>query len=145
MEGFDVEKAARVWQRVAARQVTDNGKELLPLIMGAWTAAAAYRSLAQRMGGRAGRMLRRLFEDERSAAACLRGLYMIDTGRVPEPYTPAPVQGTTDAALRKCYGWARQSLAQYEAHAADPVFAKLAQQKREHCKVLLELIGSLRV
>jgi len=40
------------------------------------------------------------------------------------------------------------TLAAYEQRSADreygPVFARLAQQEREHCRMVLELIGNLQ-
>ena len=50
--------------------------------------------------------------------------------------------------LRRCYGREMRCLAQYEARANHPeygpVFARLAEQEREHCRLILELIGNLK-
>ena len=80
--------------------------------------------------------------------ACLKGIYMLVTGTHPNARSAPPEREPLDRMLRKCYGREMQSLAQYEARSADPeygpIFARLAAQEREHCRMLLEILGSLQ-
>lgn len=147
METIDKQKAARVWERVQGRPGPGQ-EELLALIAGESSDAAVYLQLSRRFQGNQSAVLRRLHEQEQSHAACLKGIYTLITGQ--QAIVPAirPPQGTTEGILRRSYAREMQSLAAYEAKSADPqygqVFAKLAQQEREHCHTLLTLIGSLQ-
>ena len=145
METIDKQKAARVWERVQGRPVRDPG-DLPALIAGEWSDAAIYLQLSRRFQGKESAALRRLYEQEQSHAACLKGIYTLLTGTQPAVPTVTPALENTEAALRRCYGREMQSLAAYEARSADPeygqVFARLAQQEREHCHTLLTIIGS---
>ena len=83
---------------------------------------------------------------EHSHGACLRGIYTLMTGTRPEtPIVPVQITGI-DATLRSCSGREMRCLAQYEQRAGDReygiVFEKLALQEQEHCKTLLEIIGT---
>jgi len=57
----------------------------------------------------------------------------------------SPAGKNKEQALRSCYGREMHCLARYEQHADHPefgaVFARLAQEEREHCLKLLELLG----
>lgn len=147
MDQLDARKIAEVWQRVqgVASPQTDT-KFLLERIADEQSDAATYLSLSRRFRGRESAIARRLAEQEQSHAACLRGMYSIITGTQPDVRAcPAPVSGT-DALLRRQYASEMRALAQYEAHRGDTdygeVFAVLAQQEREHCRILLELFGA---
>lgn len=153
METYDAEKAARVWQRVRgfdtpAPSSRDTGEpeELLRLIQREWQDAAVYLHLSRRMQGKQAAMLHRLFEEEQSHAACLKGIYRLVTGQPAATSSPAPPQEPIEVTLRKCYGREMHSLADYEARTAHPeygpVFQKLAAQEREHCRIVLQLLGS---
>ena len=93
-------------------------------------------------------ILRRLSEQEQAHTACLKGIYTLITGSHPTVRTIAPSQDPPEMILRRCYGQEMHSLAQYEARSGDPeygqVFARLAEQEREHCRIILELIGNLK-
>ena len=70
-------------------------------------------------------------------------------GAVPTPTVTPPVpQESPDRCLRRCYGQEMRCLAQYEARSTDPeygpVFSRLAAQEREHCRIILELLGRLQ-
>jgi len=80
--------------------------------------------------------------------ACLKGMYTLQGAGRPEIPSPPPVdKAPIGLLLRRCYGREMRCLAQYEARASDPeygqVFARMAQQEREHCRLILELLGSL--
>lgn len=149
METYDAEKAARVWQRVhAAPQPEPSTSELPALIAGEWADAATYLQLSRRYQGRESAILRRMFEEEQSHAACLKGIYTLLTGEHAVTRTPPPAQEPVEVILRRCYGREMQCLAQYEQRQSHreygPVFARLAEQEREHCRMILELLGKLK-
>ena len=80
--------------------------------------------------------------------ACLKGIYTLQGSGRPDIPSPPPLDKTpVSVMLRRCYGREMRCLAQYESRASDPeygqVFARMAQQEREHCRQILELLGSL--
>ena len=148
MEGYDKEKAARVWQRVQGSVAEDPTRGLQGMIAEEWADAAVYLSLSRRVQGNHAAILRKMGQEEQAHMACLKGIYTLQgTGRpevpAPQPMEKAPVS----VMLRRCYGREMRCLAQYESRTADPeygqVFARMAQQEREHCRLILELLGSL--
>ena len=147
MNTIDPQKAARVWQRVqGAAQPKEQG--LLTMIAREWTDAATYLQLSRRFQGKDSAALRRLYEEEQAHAACLKGIYTLITGSRPAVKATPPEIQDPEIILRRCYGQEMQCLAEYEARSEDseygPVFARLAEQEKEHCKVILELIGNLK-
>lgn len=148
MENIDPEKASRVWQRVQGGGSRDP-EEFISLVAGERSDAAMYLLLSRRFRGQEAAILRQLYEQELSHAACLNGMYFLLTGnRLPASAgQPAPGENT-NAALRRCYGREMQSLAAYEARSNDPqyghIFQQLARQERCHCQRLLTLIGNLQ-
>jgi len=149
MDTIDKQKAARVWERVREQPKQAPEHHGLPgLIAGEWTDAATYLQLSRRFTGQQSALLRKLHEQELTHTATLKGIYTLVTGEHPTVPAVQPPTENTEAALRRCYGREMQCLAAYEARAADPeygqVFSRLAQQEREHCHILLRLIGSLK-
>ena len=149
MNGYDPKMAARVWQRVQkAPDPAPDAAQLLSLIAQEWTDAATYLSLSRRTQGKASNLLYQLYQEEQAHMACLKGIYMLVTGTHPNARSTPPEREPVDRMLRRCYGREMQSLAQYEARSADPeygpIFARLAAQEREHCRMLLEILGSLQ-
>ena len=150
MNGINRQMETRVWERVHAKpqEASDPGQVLPMLIAGEWAAAATYLHLSRRFQGRESRLLRQLFQEEQSHAACLRGIYSLITGQQASVKAPPVPQENTAAILRRCYGEEMRCLAEYEQWSAHreygPVFARLAQQEREHCRILLEILGSLK-
>ena len=157
MHTYDSQRAARVWQRVQA--VQDPAKEipqdeprhevLQELIMNEWQAAATYLRLARQMPPKEAQTLQRLAREEHTHASCLKGIYHLMTGNQAATSSPKPENEPPELTLRRCYGREMRSLKEYEARCDDPeyghVFMRLAEQEREHCRAVLELIGSLRV
>ena len=148
MESYDPQKAARVWQRVQAQAPVANPElELQEMIREEMLDAATYAQLFRQLQGVHREKLQKLYRDEKTHVACLKGIYTLTTGGhvslKPLQVQPEPVQ----VALRRCYGREMKSLARYEARSKDPhygqVFSRLAEQEREHCRLLLELLGSL--
>ena len=149
MVTIDKQKAAQVWQRVtASAQPQRSLQELSEMIAQEWAQATTYLHLSRRLQGKESGVLRRLSEQEQAHTACLKGIYTLITGSAPTVRTIPPSPDAPDKILRQCYGQEMHSLAQYEARTSDPeygqVFARLAEQEKEHLRVILELIGNLK-
>ena len=150
METYDKAKAARVWQRVQGEAAANPTRGLQGLIAEEWADAAIYLSLSRRIQGNAGAVLRKIGQEEQAHMACLKGIYTLQGAGRPDIPSPPPVDNAPiGLLLRRCYGREMRCLAQYEARAGDPeygqVFARMAQQEREHCRQILEILGSLPV
>ena len=149
MNGYDPQKAARVWQRVqsAQQESAKPDENLKELIMNEWIAAATYAQLSRQLPQAQGQVLQRLSREEHGHGACLRGIYVLKTGEKCPVNTPYLGKEAPEVTLRRCYGLEMRSLKEYEAKCTDPeyghVYARLADQEREHCMALLGVIGSL--
>lgn len=148
METIDKAKAARVWQRVQGEAVANPTHGLQGLIAEEWADAAIYLSLSRRVQGNAASILRKIGQEEQSHMACLKGIYALQGTGKPDIPAPPPVdKAPVSVILRRCYGREMRCLAQYESRSNDPeygqVYARMAQQEREHCRLVLELLGSL--
>lgn len=151
MHTYDPQKAARVWERVQARpeqKQEDRNGQLQELIMNEWIAAATYLKLARQLPAKEASVLQRLFREEQAHASCLKGIYTLMTGEKAVTHSPQAEVSSPELTLRRCYGREMRSLKEYESRSDDPeygpVFARLAEQEREHCRTVLELIGSLQ-
>ena len=149
MDTIDEAKAARVWERVRGETAQAPREIGLPeLIAKEWEAATTYLQLSRRFQGRQNALLRKLFQQEQTHMTCLKGLYTLITGNKPKVAGVRPMNDEPQRVLRRCYGRQMQCLAQYEQRSSDPecghIFVRLAEQEREHCRILLELIGSLK-
>ena len=148
MNTYDPQKAQRVWQRVHSQnEESPREGNLQELIMNEREAAATYLRLSRQANPREASVLQRLFREEQTHVACLKGIYTLITGLAPTTRSPQPVSEPMEVTLRKCYGREMRSLKEYEARSDDPeyghVFRRLAEQEREHCRAVLELIGGL--
>lgn len=149
METIDPAKAARVWQRVKGETDTEPPEQYLTqMIAREWTDAAIYLQLSRKFQGKHSATLRRMYEQEQAHTACLKGIYTLITGKRPTVKATPPAQTDTEQLLRRCYGSKMHCLAQYERRSNHPeygaVFARMAQQEKEHCLLILELLGSLK-
>jgi len=148
METYDKAKAARVWQRVQGEVTANPTQGLQGLIAEEWADAAIYLSLSRRTQGNASAILKKMGQEEQSHMACLKGIYTLQgTGRPDVPPPPPVDKAPIGTMLRRCYGREMRCLAQYESRANDPeygqIYARMAGQEREHCRQILELLGSL--
>ena len=148
METYDKQKAARVWQRVQAEQPQEaSAVELQEMLEEEWLDGATYLQLARQFQGPIREKLQKMGKDEQTHAACLKGIYTLTTGGHPVQKTRQMPPESPHTILRRCYGREMRCFAQYEARANDPeygqVFARMAQQEREHCRQILELLGRL--
>ena len=151
MNKIDPVKAAQVWQRVHPKpeeRELPRESGLLELIAAEWQSAGTYLQLSKRYTGKTHAHFHKLFQREQAHTACLKGIYTLITGKKPSVAPAPPLTGETQTHLRKCYGQSMQQLAQYEARTGDPeyghIFQRLAQQEKEHCHTLLELLGNLK-
>ena len=151
MNTFDQQKAARVWQRVQGEMPKERKPEpledLQELILNEWNAASTYQALARQASPQGAAVLQRLAREEHGHGACLRGMYSLVTGEKCELRMPKLPKEPVERTLRRCYGLEMRSLKAYEAKTDHPeyghVFARIAQQEREHCMALLELLGQM--
>ena len=152
MQNYDPKKAAAVWQRVQGAQaqapVFPDASTLLSWISQEQEDAVIYLYLSRHFPGKEGAALRQMAQQEQAHASCLRGIYVLLTGKKPAlPTAPAPRENPK-ALLRRCYGREMQSLTQYKARTDDPqyghIFTRLAAQEQEHCHILLGILGNLK-
>lgn len=149
MNGYDQQKAARVWQRVQQARPPEKQpsrlEELPELMMHEWEAVAAYRQLARQFQGKGNEAYQRLARQEQKHIACLEGMhFLIQGGKCPLPKLQ-PAQEPPERLLRRCYGVHLRAMKAYEDRGDDPeygpVFRELARQERENCILVLELLG----
>ena len=148
MQTIDPNTAANVWKRVHPPEESDRVQELLALIAQEWTDAATYLQLSRQIPGKDSALLRKMYEQEQSHTACLKGIYTLLTGEHPTVRAIPAQREDVEIALRRCYGREMQCLARYEAKSKEPefgqVFARLAEQEQGHCRLLLEILGRLK-
>jgi hypothetical protein len=151
MKELDAQKEVRVWQRVkndpravSAPRVCEN---LQTLIMEQMQVAAAYLQLSHRTVGVEATTLMRLARQSRAQTACLKGLNILIMEKGTEAQIIPVQKGTVEALLRWCYGQELRLMKSYENHRMDPeygpVFERMAQRSREHCCLVLELMGMI--
>ena len=150
MMEYDTRKEARVWQRVQGdKQEAKNPpprENLQALIAEQLQLSAAYLQMSRQVNGREGAIYMRLAREAKAQAVCMKGILTLTTGQV-SAIGPSPVQASPwDVMLRRCYGQELRLLTEYENRRSDPeygpVFERLSGRGREHCCILLELIGS---
>ena len=147
MKESDIQKEVRVWQRV--RQESQPApalrENLQGLILEQSQLAAAYLQLSHRSGGVEATGLMRLSRQSRAQTACLKGISALVTGAESETRVVPVQKGTREALLRHCYGQELRLLKAYETCSTDPeygpVFERMTQRAREHCCLVMELIG----
>lgn len=146
---YDIRKAERVWQRVQAdgqeTAASRPGDHLPALIMEQLQLAETYRQLAYRSSGRDGAMYMGLARESKAQAVCLKGILKLVTEKTPEIGIAPQQIVAVDVVLRRCYGQELRLMKEYENRRADseygPVYERMAARSREHCCMLLELIG----
>ncbi|MBQ8768418.1 MAG: hypothetical protein IJZ15_02045 [Oscillospiraceae bacterium] len=148
MERFDAEMEEAVWQRVHGEQPPRLEQSLQALAAAELSEAAAHLMLSRQFQGKEKAILRKIYEEDQTHAACLKGIhyFTFDTPLAVRHVPPAPESPVI--ALRKAYGRKLRALRQYESRADDPeygaVYQALAHQEREHCRLILELVGNLK-
>lgn len=148
MKNYDPKTAARVWDRVQNAAVPAGDSQLiLNLIAEEILDAATYLQLSKRLSTPQAAAIKQLAQQEQSHVSCLKGVYTMITGEKPKVLPVKVSDDPPDIVLRRCYGREMRALAQYEARQNDPqyghVFRMLARQEQEHCRRLLEILGTL--
>lgn len=147
MDNYHQELEQRVWSRVHGSEDTDPVSALRAQIMEEATEIATHRMLLRQLPDREKALLRKLIDEELSAVARLRGIHLLITGKPPVLRTSPPPAEPPETALRKSYGKKLRLAAEYDAISGDSqyghIFSALGQQAREHCHILLEILGNL--
>ena len=139
MEKYDSRMAHRVWSRVWAEPEQPlQGPGHLMLCEA--QAFADYTKLQKQFPE-----MKALSADIRHHIACLRGIRYLKDGQRPEPIAVKPREEAVDTTLRRCYAQSLKAAADYTSQAEDEeygcIFAQLADAKRRHCRILLEILG----
>ena len=120
---------------------------LLGLLLDTGAAAENFSHLARCFQGHRAEELCRMTRETRAQRQCLAGIFAIVTGEPPRHQTPTPDGGTVQTRLKKSYTRALHLLAAFEGRSKDPeygpVFQRLAARQQEHCRNILEILGSL--
>ena len=150
MNTYDPKKAQRVWDRVQGTREPEPKEpemNLQAMIMNEWVASATYLALARQVPPREMCVLQRLAREDQGHGACLKGIYAMITDQEPVIKATPMTAGSVELVLRKCYAAEMNTAREYERWATDPeygpVFGRLAEQEREHCRHVLELLGKL--
>ena len=145
MEQIDQQLQRRVWERVQGigEPPRDPWRALL---YPAQENGAVYQTLSMQMGQRVGEKLRKLHREQRRCVACIKGLCRLRGEPVKTPVVQLPKEPAR-RALEKCYHREKRMWEDCENLAADSehgvVFGRLAQQAREHCVTILEILGEM--
>ena len=125
----------------------EDGRALPGLMMEMGTAAENYRRLTGCFSGWQAETLHRMAREARAQSACIGGICALVLGETPEKSFPLPDTGTLAVRLKKAYSRAMRLLSACEGYTTDieygPVFQRLAAKQQEHCRKILEIIGSL--
>ena len=147
MEKQNLELEQRVWKRVRGEeQPVSVGVQAL--VAAEQNEAAVHLMLSRQLQGREKAMLRRMFEEDRCHAAMLRGMNELMTGKRLAMRTSPPAPQTPETALRTSYARKLKTIAEYESRCTDAeygaAFSKMAREEKEHCAMILEILGSLQ-
>ena len=120
---------------------------LLGVLLETAAAAESFTYLARCFHGRQTEELCRMARESRAQRACLAGIFTIVTGEPPRHQTTTPDSGTMQTRLKKSYTRALRLLSALDGKRTDPeygpVFQRLAARQQEHCRKILEILGSL--
>ena len=148
MDQIDPAQAQRVWQRVKSGDAASAEVRALPRLLALESEAwYTYTYLAKNTPLRDSRLLAQLRDQSQSQFHALAGLHLLTTGSRP-PQNPQPnLRGNAEGLLRLCWRNRQQALALLEKAQVPPEFAfllpLLRDRTREHCRMLLELLGCL--
>ena len=146
MDQFDTELENRVWQRV--RGENQPLQSLQALAAAELSEAAAALMLSRQLQDKEKAMLRKMYEEDRAHAFCLKGMHYFTFDQPMSIRHIPPAPESPVIALRKAYARKLRALREYESRTGDPeygaVFRSLALQERQHCRLILELVGLLK-
>ena len=127
--------------------VNDDGRALRLLMLESLTASENYSRLSRCFSGWQAEALNRMSRESKAQSTCLGGICALVMGEAPEKQAALPDAGTVTARLKKAYVRAMHLLSACEGYSPDPeygpVFRRLSIRQQEHCRKILEIIGSL--
>ena len=127
--------------------LNEDGRVLRGLMLEMVTAAENYGRLAKCFSGWQAEALGRMAKEAKAQASCIGGICALILREAPERRLPCPDTGTISVRLKKAYARAMHLLSACEGYRTDPeygpVFQRLAIKQQEHCRKILEIIGSL--
>ena len=127
--------------------LNEDGRALRGLVLESLTAAENYRRMARCISGWQAEALDRMAREAKAQGACIGGICTLITGETLRSPVPCPDTGTLDARLKKSYARAMRMLSACEGCGEDPeygpVFGRLAIRQQDHCRKILEIIGSM--
>ena len=123
------------------------GRKLGEMMLSSWAAARNYRELARCFQGWQAQALLNMAREAKAQGTCLAGIHALVTGEEHRPVPIPPDAGILSARLKKSYIRAMRLLTDCEAWSGDPeygpVFLRLTRRQQDHCRKILEIIGSL--
>ena len=127
--------------------LSEDGRALLGLMLEMETAAENYRRLSGCFSGWQAAALNHMARECKAQTACIGGICALILGEPPEKTVALPDTGTLAVRLKKAYGRAMRLMSACENSSTDPeygpVFQRLATKQQDHCRKILEIIGSL--
>ena len=124
-----------------------DSRALLAILLETTAAAENFTYLTRCFQGRKTEELCQMARESRAQGACLGGIFSLITGEPPRCQSPSPDSGTVQTRLKKAYARALHLLAAFDGKSKDPeygpVFQRLAIRQQEHCRKILEILGSL--
>ena len=129
------------------QQPSVDGRKLGEMMLSSWAAARNYRELARCFQGWQAQALLNMAREANAQCTCLAGIRALITGEERRPAPIPPDTGILSARLKKAYIRAMRLLTDCEAWAKDPeygpVFQRLTRRQQDHCRKILEIIGSM--
>ena len=127
--------------------LSEDGRALAGLMLESLTASDNYRRLSRCFSGWQAETLGRMAREAKAQGACIGGICTLVLGEHPGKQTCPPDTGTLDVRLKKAYARAMHLLSTCEGYGTDPeygpVFQRLSIRQQDHCRMILEIIGSL--
>ena len=127
--------------------LNEDGLALPGLMLESMTAAENYCRLSRCFSGWQAEALNRMAREARAQGTCIGGICALVMGEPPAKQASVPDTGTLGVRLKKAYARAMHLLSACEGFSADPeygpVFGRLMIRQQDHCRKILEIIGSL--
>ncbi len=146
MQGYDPEKARRVWQRVQSGQEPPQLlQELGAMASERNSDALTYMTLSRYLTGKDSGTMRQLSQQTQTQAAVLRGICQMLSGARPVSQVTPPQESPLESRLRRCFIREKSCMEAFQKFTADAqfgfVFGDLSAQCRRQAAVLLEMLG----
>ena len=127
--------------------LNEDGRALPGLMLESMTAAENYSRLSRCFSGWQAEALNRMAREARAQGTCISGICALVMGESPAKQAMLPDTGSLGVRLKKAYARAMRLLTACEGYSKDPeygpVFQRLTIRQQEHCRMILEIIGSL--